>query len=112
MSEGFVVEGKDTIKFLEEKLETLGLTDIEAEEFIVYWLPKLQENKYNYIRFATIEEINNYMPLEFSVEPDTLIRVLMQYKPLDEYIEVKEQELVTPERNGFTVVEWGGTEIK
>lgn len=36
----------------------------------------------------------------------------MQYKPLDKYIEVEEQELVTPERNGFIVVEWGGTEIK
>ncbi|MEI3400922.1 MAG: hypothetical protein V8R51_00505 [Clostridia bacterium] len=52
------------------------------------------------------------MPLELSIEPDTLIRVLMQYKPLDKYMEVKEQELVTPDRNGFTVVEWGGTEIK
>jgi len=52
------------------------------------------------------------MPLEFSVEPDTIIRVLMQYKMLDEPIEVKEQELVTPERNGFVAVEWGGSELK
>lgn len=111
-TEGFVIKGNETIKFLEEKLSILGLNEIEAEEFIVYWLPILQENKYNYIRFATLEEINNNMSLELSVEPDTLIRVLMQYKPLDEYIEVKEQELVTPERKGFTVVEWGGTEIK
>ncbi len=70
------------------------------------------KNEYNYIRFATLEEINNNMPLELSIEPDTLIRVLMQYKPLDKYMEVKEQKLVTPYRNGFTVVEWGGTEIK
>ena len=70
------------------------------------------KNEYNYIRFATLEEINNNMPLELSVDPDTLIRVLMQYKPLDKYMKVKEQELVTPDRNGFTVVEWGGTEIK
>ena len=52
------------------------------------------------------------MPLEFSVEPDTIIRVLMQYKPLDNYIEVNEQKLETPERVGFVAVEWGGTEIK
>lgn len=90
----------------------LGLNEREDEEFIIYWLPILQENEYNYIRFATMDEINSNMPLEFSVEPDTLIRVLMQYKPLDENIEVKEQELVTPKRNGFTIVEWGGTEIK
>ena len=112
LTEGFIVKGNETIKFLEEKLSILGLNEIEAEEFIVYWLPILQENEYNYIRFATLDEINNNMPLELSVEPDTLIRVLMQYKPLDEYIEVKEQKLVTSVRNGFTVVEWGGTEIK
>ena len=110
--EGFVVKGTDTIKFLEEKLAILGLTEIEAEEFIVYWLPKLQENDYNYIRFATIDEINKNMPLEFSVEPDAIIRVLMQYKALDNYIEVNEQKLETPERTGFVAVEWGGTEIK
>lgn len=112
MEEGFVVKGTDTTKFLEEKLAILGLTDKEAEEFIVYWLPELQNNEYNYIRFATIDEINTNMPLDFSVNPDTLIRVLMQYKPLDEKIEVREQKLETPARNGFVAVEWGGTEIK
>lgn len=112
LEEGFVVKGTDTIKFLEEKLAILGLNEIEAEEFIVYWLPKLQENEYNYIRFATMDEINKNMPLEFSVEPDTIIRVLMQYKALDNYIEVNEQKLETPERTGFVAVEWGGTEIK
>jgi len=112
IKDGFVVKGEDTIKFLEEKLEILGLNEIEAEEFIVYWLPKLEANKYNYIRFATMEEINEDMPLEFSVEPDTLIRVLMEFKGLEEYIEVPEQKLETPERKGFVVVEWGGTELK
>ena len=112
MSEGFVVKGEDTIEFLEEKLAILGLNDKEAEEFIIYWLPKMQDNKYNYIRFATIDEINEYMPLEFSVEPDTLIRILMQYKSLDEYIKISEQKLETPERKGFVAVEWGGSEIE
>lgn len=112
MTEGFIVKGEDTIEFLEEKLKILGLNETEAQEFIIYWLPKMQNNEYNYIRFATIQEINEYMPLELSVEPDTLIRVLMQYKALNEYIEIKEQELIKQERNGFTVVEWGGTEIK
>lgn len=112
IKEGFVVKREDTIKFLEEKLEILGLNERESEEFIVYWLPKLQENEYNYIRFASMEEINEDMPLEFSVEPDTLIRVLMEFKGLDEYIEVSEQKLETPSRDGFVVVEWGGTELK
>lgn len=112
MTEGFIVKGEDTIEFLEEKLEILGLNEREAEEFIIYWLPKMQNNKYNYIRFATMEEINEYMPLEFSVQPDSIIRVLMQFKAIDEYIEIPEQKLETPKREGFVVVEWGGSEIK
>lgn len=66
----------------------------------------------NYKFKNTLEEINEKMPLEFSVEPDIILKVLMQFKPLEEYIEIPEQELTTPERNGFVVVEWGGTEIK
>ena len=110
-NEGFVVKGEEVASFLEEKLSILGLNQFEAEEFIIYWLPKLQENKYNFIRFAPIEEINKNMPLELSSKPDSIIRVLMQYKALDNYIDIEEQKLETPERTGFVVVEWGGTEI-
>ena len=110
--EGFVVKKEDTINFLEEKLAILGLNEREAEEFIVYWLPKLQENKYNLIRFETMNEINEDMPLDFSVQPDSVIRVMMDWKGLDKPIDVREQVLTTPERKGFVAVEWGGSEIK
>lgn len=109
--EGFVVKGEDTIAFLEEKLAILGLTEREAEEFIVYWLPRLEANKYNYIRFATLDEINENMPLEINPNPDTIIRVLMTFKGLESPIDVQEQQLETPNRTGFVAVEWGGTEI-
>ncbi|MBR3172883.1 hypothetical protein IKF21_03205 [Candidatus Saccharibacteria bacterium] len=109
---GFMVKGADSAKFLEEKLEILGLNYKEKEEFIVYWLPKLESHDYNYIYFATEEEIETEMPLEFSVEPDTLIRIRMIFEGLNEYKEVEEQTLIpAPERNGFTVVEWGGTDL-
>lgn len=111
-NEGFVVEGKNTIKFLEDKLEYLGLNKMEINEFIVYWIDKLENNKYNYIRFRNTKEVNNYMPLEFSKKPDTLIRIIMDYKPLKEKINVKEQVLEKNTRSGFTVVEWGGRKIK
>ena len=110
--DGFIVEGKNTEKFLEEKLNILGLTNKEANEFIIYWLPKLENNKYNYIRFETLDEINNYMPLNITPEPNTIIRILMDYKPLNNKINIKEQELIKVERTGFTVVEWGGSLIK
>lgn len=111
MNEGFIVEGKDTVKFLEEKLEYLGLNEREINEFIIYWIDKLENNKYNYIRFRCLEEVNKYMPLEFSENPDTLVRIIMDYKPLDKKVNIKEQKLEKVLRNGFTIVEWGGRKI-
>ena len=110
-NEGFIVKGKEVEVFLEEKLTTLGLNERETNEFIIYWLPILSNNEYNYIRFATSEEIEKNIPLEISPEPTTLIRVLMTYKEIDKPFEVVEQHLESVERNGYTVVEWGGTKI-
>ena len=106
MSEGFVVKGSETIKFLEEKLAILGLNDYEINEFIIYWIDKLENNNYNFISFR---ESKDMMPLLISKKPDTLIRVMMDYKPLDKKINVKEPKLTKVTRKGFTVVEWGGT---
>ncbi len=111
-ADGFVVSGEGTSEFLEEKLSILGLTEREANEFIIYWLPKLKENKYNLIRFESIDNINKQMPLEINPVPDTIIRVFMEYKPLDTKVIIKEQNLFSIDRKGFTVVEWGGSLIK
>lgn len=111
MSKGFVVKGNETAKFLQEKLEYLGLTPKEYNEFIVYWLPVMQENKYNLITFAG-EEYKNLAQLNINPKPDSILRIMMVFKPLNEFVNVDEQELNPFVRNGFTVVEWGGTKLK
>lgn len=58
-----------------------------------------------------MKEVNKNMPIRITPMPDTIIRVAMECKGLDQYIEVHEQKLTKIERNGFTVVEWGGTQI-
>jgi hypothetical protein len=35
----------------------------------------------------------------------------MVYKPLDKSIEIKSQEIKPFSRTGFSVIEWGGTEL-
>jgi len=109
--EWFVVAWKDTIPFLEEKLAILWLNEREAEEFIVYWLPQMENNEWNLIRFETIEEQDENMPLNIAPDPDTVIRVMMDWKAIDELINIPEQQLTTPERKWFTVVEWWGSQI-
>ena len=110
-SKGFCVKGEDTAEFLEVSLEKLGLNRREANEFIVYWLPIMQENEYNIISFQT-DAYTESAKLDIKPEPDSLIRVFMAYKASNEYVEIEEQKLVCPERNGFVAVEWGGTEVK
>lgn len=35
----------------------------------------------------------------------------MAYRPIDETIDIEEQNLESFKRQGFTVVEWGGTVV-
>ena len=110
MSEGFCVKGSDTAAFLQEKLEFMGLTPREYNEFIVYWLPLMQENEYNLITFQQ-EAYTDMAQLKISPEPDSMLRVFMTFKALDEPAEVSEQKLEKFERTGFAAVEWGGCEV-
>ncbi|MDD4955873.1 MAG: hypothetical protein PHP17_07555, partial [Candidatus Omnitrophica bacterium] len=112
LSSGFVVKGADAAIFLENKLIELGLTPKEYNEFIVYWLPKMIKNKYNLIHFATKEEYDKRAVLNVNPRPDSILRIFMVLKKIDTDITVTPQTLQPFKRNGFAVVEWGGTEIK
>ncbi len=110
-NEGFCVAGKDTEAFLLEKLAYLGLNDKEINDFMVFWLPRMQENPYNVISFQT----DNYLKaaqLEVSPRPDTMIRVFMAWKKADKFVNLREQKLEEIRRKGFALVEWGGTEVR
>lgn len=110
MSKGFCIKGEDTAKFLEDALEKLGLNRKEANEFIVYWLPLMEQNPYNIISFQT-DVYTDAAKLEIDPAPDNLIRVFMTWKASDRFVALTQQDLTAPERTGFTVVEWGGTRI-
>lgn len=111
MKSGFVVKGEDTAGFLQDMLSKMGLLPHEYNEFIVYWLPKMQDNKYNLISFQGREYTDSAV-LDIDPVPDSLLRVFMAFQPLSEPVDIKPQEITPFERSGFTVVEWGGTEIK
>ena len=111
LTEGFCVAGADTAAFLEDALTQLGLTRREANEFIVYWLPQMEDNPYNLITFQQ-EAYTEAAKLTVTPAPDSILRVFMTWKPLTEPVDIPAQELPTFERHGFTVVEWGGAKVK
>ena len=109
-SKGFCVAGSDTESFLKEKLTYMGLTEQEMNEFIVYWLPLMEHNAYNLISFQG-DAYTNSAKLKITPTPDSECRVFMAYVPLENAVAIEPQQLETFERNGFTVVEWGGAEV-
>ena len=110
-SKGFCVAGSDTAAFLEDALDRLGLTRREANEFLVYWLPRMQDNPYNLIAFQQ-EAYTQSAKLTVSPRPDSVLRVFMAWKPLARPVDVPAQTLPGFERRGFTLVEWGGAEVR
>ena len=95
-----------------EKSEELEVTIFQtlAIEIIVFWLPKMQDNEYNLISFQT-DNYEDAAKLDITPKPDCIQRVFMTFKPLEKYEEVPEQKLEPFTRHGFSVIEWGGTEI-
>lgn len=114
LSRGFCIKGEETAQFLEESLDQLGLTDTEADAFIMYWLPLMEGNKYNVITFQTTA-YEDVASLSVTPKPDTVIRVNMLWYPSNTYVNIEPQNLtaINPsERKGFTVVEWGGEKYR
>ncbi len=108
MSKGFVVKREDTADFLRSKLKEIGLTPRESNEFIIYWLPELQKNECNFITFQT-EQYEKNAALDIDPVPDSILRIFMVYDECSADKVAEPQEFDTFERNGFTVVEWGGS---
>ena len=109
-TKGFCVKGTDTAAFLEWALSAQGLTPREANEFIIYWLPRMEQNPYNVIAFQT-DAYTEGAVLEITPNPDSLLRVFMAWYPSDEAVEIEAQAFTPFERVGFAVVEWGGSEL-
>lgn len=115
---GFCIKGEDTGEFLRNILSQIGLTPKEYNEFIVFWLPKMQGNKYNIISFRGLDANDDYnkeFPLYVEDEnhntPKSILRINMVWKSSDNYIEIEPQVFNSFERNGFTVIEWGGQQV-
>ncbi len=105
---GFVMSKKEVEKKMIDILASLGLNTKETSDFLEFWQTKLESSPYVFVSFVDQKTFDVYAPLIVTPKPDTIIRVFMDYTPLEELIYVKEPTLRTPKRNGFTVVEWGG----
>lgn len=110
---GELVEKENLLSFLEEKLNLMGLSSSEQQDFITYWMPRMMANQTNYVHFLFNEEFNEYANLTITPKPDHLFRVYMIWGDAENFksIKLKPQTIPTVNREGFCVLEWGGAEL-
>jgi prepilin-type N-terminal cleavage/methylation domain-containing protein len=109
LTKGAVVPTNEVHQFLVDSLHAQGLNDNESVEFIEYWEPRMiTASPFVYVYFMPKHDYDKLVPMTISPKPDTLIRVYMLFKPVNQKFNVTAQKFTSPERIGFTAVEWGG----
>lgn len=116
---GFVIQTDTSIQFLENVLAQLGLNSTEQTDFITFWGPILEQKKYALVQFLVDDGYNKSIAnLTISPQPDWTRRVYILCSPIDDSttgMEVVPQDFskykVPSMRSGFTLIEWGGTNI-
>ncbi len=108
---GWVVAKSDLQSFISEKLSEIGLNKNEISDMTSYWVPELsaKNSPYYRISFFQNKEMNVFAPMNVSPNPDTAIRVFLDWSPLENNnLNIQPETLNHIDRKGFTVVEWGG----
>jgi len=105
---GFIVPQKKLASTLGEHLSLLGLNQKESADFLDFWLPKMPKTPYVRLTWFGTKEMDILAPLEVTPEPDTKIRIFLDFEGLEKPILLTPQRLSSVRRVGFTLIEWGG----
>jgi hypothetical protein len=106
--EYWVVEDNEVPKFLSKILRHAGFVDREVADFLEFWLPRMEDAPYYKIGFHGTAVMDEIAPLSLSVEPDSILRILMDFEELQEEEPSNPPRLRPFSRRGFVVTEWGG----
>lgn len=113
--EGWLIRTDTCIAFLENKLTELGLNETEKTDFITFWGPILQKEEFALVQFLVDDAYaENIAEMTIKPAPDAIRRVYLLMAPMEHPytgIDLVPQEFEPFERNGFTVIEWGGTDL-
>jgi hypothetical protein len=107
--EGWSVMINDLETFFRKNLTEYGFIDNEINDFINYWIPKLDDSPYYNIYPQYTDKVDELVTLHISKEPKSLMRMFYVIKesPLMKATDIPAPMIPEFERNGFTVTEWG-----
>jgi len=112
-NEGSIVDKNELLPFLENSLTQMGMNSQEQQDFITYWYPLMAKNEKNYVHFVFNEEYDEYASIKITPVPDNMLRVYMLWTSVTDINEnqLEKQKIPGLKRDGFTLVEWGGSEL-
>ncbi|NBD73961.1 hypothetical protein GVX82_02880 [Patescibacteria group bacterium] len=108
VSKGVIVPRGEVERTLTQHLTTFGFTDREQRDFLEYWLPRMPETPYVRLSWLGTDEMDTLAPLTVTPQPDTVIRVFLDYAGVESPYPLEPQRIAPFARNGYTLVEWGG----
>ncbi|MGE0088786.1 MAG: hypothetical protein AB7S50_04845 [Bacteroidales bacterium] len=105
---GWISKNDELESFFRQNMADFGFEGREIDDFIDYWIPKLDDYEFYSIYPQTEKTITNVINLDFSKQPDSMLRLFYVIKG---HIQMPDN-LIEPtiesfERNGFVVTEWG-----
>jgi hypothetical protein len=109
---GEIVKQNEVVTFLENKLREIGFNAREQTDFITYWAPRMLKEESYLVQFVIDEAYEkNIASMKITPKPDVMKRVFMLFQKAELGMKPKKQEFTPIMRKGFTVIEWGGTEL-
>lgn len=105
---GWIKKGTALSVWFDVVLPKLGLNHKEKKQFKEYWLKRLDKNSLYEIKLFSMEFLNKNMTLNIDPSPDTIIRVIFNFKKIKKQYMLSEPIITIPKRVGFHVLEWGG----
>ncbi|MEZ4748450.1 MAG: hypothetical protein R3C41_20465 [Calditrichia bacterium] len=104
---GWVVSRSEVDSFFKKNLYSYGFRGREIDDFIEFWVPKLDDSEH-YVVYPQVDGfIDEYIQLNINPLPQTMIRL---FYVIDNYNDkrVIHQPIIRQfSRNGFVVLEWG-----
>lgn len=106
---GFVIRSGQLPTILWWYAVNLGLNNQETQDFVAFWQQKLPQSPYYFMSHYSHEQVLEQLELNITPKPDTLIQVIMYFRPLPIPMLAQPPIFDTlPDRTGFVAVDFSG----
>ena len=107
-AEGWCLDGERIGDELTALAGRCGLNAAESDAFVDYWADRLPDSSH-WLAYPILDaDLNRWATLDVSPVPDSVLRVWVFFVPSEVGVALPEPVMPSFNREGTTVIEWGG----